>query len=317
MKKNKIFLAIFFTLCLIAGSVYFLISFVFIKNNKPPVQISIIQYADANERWVSFNAGAAQAASELNIQINTIGASADYTSQGQVFLLNREIEAGAGGLLIAVENEKEMIEQLKLASEKIPLLTVESGAENLSYIGVDHEAMGISLAECLANQEGRIVLALKNAEKSSVKKRFTAFMTRAEELGLDILVCEESKETISSGNYDQILIEKIAVSHATALVAIENSTLESCIDIVQSKGFKLDLYGIGNSEKVIHAVDYGFAKEILYPKEYNIGYLGVMQLAASMGLTQEPAEIKIDYKKITRENMYESENQQLIFPIIQ
>lgn len=317
MKRNKVFLIIFLIVCLAAVSVYLVTSRIFSVNNGKPIQISILQYTDANERWVSFNAGAAQAASELNIQINTIGASGDQTSQEQIFLLNREIEVGAEGLLIAVDNEKEMMNQLKLAAEKIPLLTVESGAEDLPYIGIDHESIGVSLAECLVNQEGRIVLALRNPERGSVRRRFAAFMARAEELDLDIFVFEESKEIIRSGNYEQVLAEKIAVSHATALVAMENSTLENCIDIVQSIGFKLDLYGIGNSEKIIHAVDFGYVKEILYPNEYSIGYLSVMRLAASMGRALEPAETEIDYRKITRENMYESENQQLIFPIIQ
>lgn len=77
------------------------------------------------------------------------------------------------------------------------------------------------------------------------------------------------------------------------------------------------LYGIGNTASVVAALDQGKIEKLVFQNEFNMGYLGVERLLSDINNVKYAKKGKIDYYCVTRQELYGTQYEQLLFPIVE
>lgn len=283
---------------------------------RKPVALSVVVYSGDAERWRTLDQGIAQACTELGIEKPTLtilppGSSGMEQSQDLAW----ELQNGTQGILIAAADSESLRQQLPNISFSIPVVAVESGAgEGLPPLGADNWEMGAQLARRVADTGEKVVLLRANDNRDSVTQRRQGFLQQAQSLGCAVEVWDLDTSQTSP---QKTIAEQIAAQSPAVLVALDNETLEYAAAANQMRPGGTRLYGVGTSPKVIHALDAGYIYEVCFQNEFSIGYLGMMQLARQMKLTTQQPPAQFPYHIITRDNMYDTDIQRLIFPMIQ
>lgn len=287
--------------------------------------IAVVVYGDTNsDRWKSLDQGIHQACRELGIEKPLISVARSGDAGRQVQLLQREVENGARGLLVVPGSDPDLAACLAQLAETTPVVLLESDVGDADAAGIapwptvsaDNAAMGRILADHLAGEEGVIAVLNRGDRNEAVDQRYEAFTARMAELGKDLAVIQYSPR-----NRD--LKAHLALTLAThnpridRLVVLDNDSLETAADAAPAAMVDVRICGIGCSEKVVHALDQGVVDAIVYQNEYAVGYLGIMALARQMHLTGVDAGTAIQYRLVTKADMYEPAVERLLFPIIQ
>lgn len=315
MKKKRYFGAALFILLFLAF-VLFLLWMLYVDTRLPEkktAQISVIVYGENTDRWRSLDQGIAHACRELGLEKPTILTARSDDSK-QVGLIQRELENGAQGLLVAAANAAAVEEAL--AAGSVPVVIVESGAGNLPCIRVDDTQLGIDLADHIAPYAGNIAVLQDGLYRQNVRQRYEGFTARMQELGKEPIVLIRDNPAVDLKSF---LASELA-SHRPkidTLVVLENFALESAIDAIPASMTSVNLCGVGCSDKVLGALDRGVAREVVFPNEYAQGYLAMLALAAKMELGKEVEPVMVQYSIVTRENMFQPEYERLLFPILQ
>lgn len=269
----------------------------------PAAQISVIMYgAENNNRWQALELGIRQACRELDIEVPTTGISPSGDARQQAKLIEREVADGAQGLLIAPENSEEMAITLEDLFFELPIVFVKNGISGYEYVSVNEKDVASGLARQVLQHEGRIVLLADKLYQESIQARFEAFLQQLSVAGREVSI--EPFDEFGGGTDDDIL------------VALDNETLESLIDRYQDADHSLHLFGIGSSDKVVHALKQGAVEGIVFENEFAAGYIATMRLAAKMGLTKETVYADLQYLYVTRQTMFQPEMERLLFPIV-
>ena len=110
----------------------------------------------------------------------------------------------------------------------------------------------------------------------------------------------------------KLLLQKMLTQEAVdVMAALDNSTLEAAVDAVTNLNKEIAVYGVGNSDQAVYALDNGICKALAYQDEFSMGYLGVLALLDEKEETKSP-----QYQIVTRETMYQSENEKMLFPFV-
>ncbi len=285
-----------------------------VKTNKAPKQISVIVYGNSAERWTAFRQGVDQAAKDFEAIVNFILMENADSSEEQKQLLARETDGEADGIVAAVIDSTEMCEYVTQLSNIIPIVLTESDIEvsgTLPCIQADSYAMGRALAEQILDTSTDVQVTILQTEKRRIaqENRLRGFMDACKDRGKIVnKISTISEETIRQLNEREM---------QQVLVAMDDMDLERASEAMGEAKKKIKLYGIGSSEKIVHAVDHGIIEGITFQNEFNMGYEAVDILIQKIQKGGSEEAITIDYHQATKETLHQPENERLLYPIIQ
>lgn len=278
-----------------------------------PAQIAVIVYGSANDdRWNALDQGIRQACRELEIETPTISMAAQGDAAAQLALLERELESGARGVLLAVEDSEQMAGALRASPLTVPVVYIHNAPTGEMAVAANGAALAGALAAALAGDVGHVAVAADALQRDSVRARLDAFEEAMRAQGTEVTVLtpgdgRSMRQTIAS----ELTFRKPEID---VLVALDTEMLESVIDAVSSAMTEARIVGIGSSDKVVSALDRGVISDLVYQNEYAIGYLGLMRLAAEMNLIKAPPEGEVQWMAVDRESMFAYEAERLLFP---
>ncbi|MCI7814095.1 MAG: substrate-binding domain-containing protein [Lachnospiraceae bacterium] len=329
MKDNK--KARIKILILLAGAGLILLigtEFTRYRKNMERKNYSVILYQNTENDWRSLLEGIKQAAYDAQVDVNYVTLPQNGTAEDAISLLKREEENGAEGILLAAVDSAALEETVEDMKTRIPIVTVETGiGTEDADITADNYAMGRELGK-------KIVEDLKNQQKPGEESQeysvaiICEFMKRSSVVlryqGLkDYLEAQENIQIMewsrSAGDYNlTLLIEKMInqKGDGVAVVALDKYATEALIDASVRRGQGTNLkYGFGSTEKIVSGLDKGNLTALMYQNEFNMGYLGLNRLMNKKTREKEYMTETIMYKIVTRDTLYEEENQRLLFPI--
>lgn len=316
MKKRMGLIALFLGLAAFVVALVFLYREADRPVEKLPLSISVVLYGDDANRWHSLDQGIAQACSELNIERPIISYSSADDAGRQAVLLRRELEAGADGLLVAATDDVAIGAFLSNWEPQPPLVMVESGGGDFPLVSANDANMARMLADqCVADYD-KIAVIYDGRARECVRLRQDAFIARMEAMGEEplLLVRSEGQEDFQSFLASTLAARQDVIDCVVALDAV---TLESAIDALPAAMVDVALCGIGGGSKVVNALDNGQVELLVFPNDYAVGYLAMMQLAQQLGVSKGAATAEIEYRLITRENIYLPDVERLLFPLQQ
>lgn len=124
-------------------------------SNLSSLNIAVIVKATNSQYWQYVFAGAKQAAQDLGVSVDTLGAAAESDIAGQISIMENAITKQPAAIVIAPTAAKPLVAPIEKATQAgIPVVVIDSSVETdayASFLSTDNEAAGRLAADQLAS----------------------------------------------------------------------------------------------------------------------------------------------------------------------
>lgn len=320
MKRNRLYFGVLILiLLLIVGWASY--SMLQVGMQEETHSVSVIVNDSNNDRWIALHQGLVQAADDYNIDLNFVSTGTLTGVDEELALINRELENGAEGVIVQMVGDTQELDEIS-ARAAVMLLETDISQEGVyAFAGPDNTAIGSALADVIKEDFGEelfgksIGILSGNEEKLSTQQRLAGFKEALAGTGAEILwTIDGAKE--QSGGADALR----EMAPVDIVITLENDETERMVDYLQEENTqpKSFLYGVGCSEKAVYYLDKGLIRTLVVPNEFNMGYQSMEAMANQLHyrLTQAD-DCQVDYLVVNRMNLYDEDNQKVLFPIVQ
>lgn len=270
--------------------------------------------------------GLEQAAVDNHITLNYVSTETIMNKQEEETLIKRELDNGAAGLIIQMVSSYDVSEMISEISSKTAVILLETDVmpeDVYTTVMPDNEAIGKAIGKAILKDMGekgkgkKIGVLYDTQSEISIAQRLEGLKSSLKESGA------EHAWTLKATpeNLDLKLIKKQKNDPADILVTLDNDETEAAADLLKDNSGgkqKYLLYGVGCSEKNVYYLDKGVIQTLVVPNEFNMGYLSVASISKQLQFKLQSVDnTKIDFLVINKDNMYETDNQKILFPIVQ
>lgn len=289
-------------------------------------RISVIVNDSNSDRWRAFRLGLEQAARDCNVDLNYVSTGRLESIEEEMALVNRELENGAEGIIVQMVSSEENVLRLMKASVEPAVVLLESDImpENqYALAGADNMEVGRAVADAIKRDYSseldgkRVGILIGNQRQLSMQRRLQGLKAGLEEAELDIKWELAYTEMMNEEN--EALFEQLET--VDILIALGNDETEKMVDFMQTERADVEncsLYGVGCSEKAVYYLDKGVIRTLVVPNEFNLGYQSMEAVAKQLKYHLDKAEdSQVGYLVIDQMNLYDEENQKVLFPIVQ
>lgn len=323
--KNKIHVRVFVLLCFVTAIVLSMVLLQqAIETKKEPYQLIFIPKTvdSRNDFWTSLIDGAELGAEEFDVEIEVAGGSSEEDVDGQIRKIKESIEKKPDAILVAPCDYSKTSDVLQqVVDNGIPLILLDSVIDRdiaVSIVSTDNHLAGKELGEFTRNllDHNSVIGIIGHVKGTSTamerEEGIKEGLGDAKEKIADIVYCDSSYEKAYSLTTDMLTrypdIDVLIGTNEYATVGAARAVKD-----MELAG-KVKMVGFDNSVEEIQLLEEGVLQGIIIQKPFNIGYLGVDQAVKT--ITGKGTDKKVDSgcKLITKENMYEEENQRLLYP---
>lgn len=324
MKKNRLYFGILISV-LVGIVAWASLSMLNVGKNTESYIVSVIVDDSNDERWTALRQGLEQAAGDYNIDLNYVSAGQLQGNKEELELIRREIENGADGIIVQLVSSEETdgIADISAAAAVMLLETDVVPEEVYAFAGPDNTAMGKSVAEAVrAHTDGalagkRIGILAGNQRQLSMQQRLAGLLEVLGREQAKVVWCTESREYESP----ETLARLYAEQPVDIMIALSNTETELMVDCIQTESGQAadcSLFGVGNSEKSVYYLDKGLITALVVPNEFNMGYQSMEAVAKQLTYhLSKASDSQVDYLVVDRDNLYDEDNQKVLFPIVQ
>jgi len=291
-------------------------------------KIGLIVKMSYGYHWGTVKLGADAAAREFNVNVYYNGPSDEKDVEGQIKLVNAALDdEKVDALVLAASDFTKLVNATEKAYDMgIPAIIIDSEVDTdkiNSYIYIDNldagkkaanmlvESMGMS-QECnfaiMTSSKGSRDMELREKGLSSVLSKYPDFKLVKTEY------CFSDKELAKA------LTKKIISSNSkiNAIVAMNDIASEGVAEAIDQMNLtsKVKVIAFGSSPNEINYLDNGIIQATIAQNPFSIGYLGVKYAVDVLNGKSVPQYVDTNLKIINKENMYQSENQKLLFPFV-
>ena len=282
------------------------------------LEISVLFRQSDASTWSVARQGMEQAALDLNAELRFLTPAGEDLAAEQRELLEREAESGTNAILLIPSDREALADTVEvITSAGTPVVTLETDMSDAGAsvcIGADNVALGEALGNAALNgaPEGSLVVLLDTAAGSTgVTDRMEAAQTVLEAAGRQVSRCRPMDgESLASA-----LERTLTVMRPAAVVAFDAADLEQAAALLSEREDAPLLYGAGSTATVAASLEQSTIVSIAAQNEFAAGYLAV-GAAVQAAAGQESFQLDpLEFFLVRQENMYEPENQKLLFPV--
>ena len=284
------------------------------KHHQPPLlELSVI-LRDGDGAVSTMRKGMEQAAQDLNVELRFLIPTEDNSAVQQAQLLEREVAGAASAVLLIPADREALGDAVSAAAGKTTLVTVETdmtawGAA--ASITMDHQELGAALGAAALNgvPEGGTVLLLDSLPgDNGIRERMEAAKAVLEREGRQARVYKWDPDTTS-------LPDILRIERPRAIIAFEAAALADVAELSRGEDTFPLLYGCGSTSGIAAALEKGRVTAITAVNVFSAGYLAVEAAAALARHEDWTAAAPVAFSIVRQENMYDSDNQKLLFPV--
>lgn len=288
--------------------------------------ICITKSMDENNGfWHSIMDGATLAASEYGVELSIRGPEAedDYEKQNRI-ILQAISEKPDAIVLAAADYEKTNDMARQIVRNKIKLVLIDSEVKDKiadTVIATDNYQAGIRMGALMKRllKEGDEIGIISHVKGTSTaidrEQGIRMGLTDDKDKIVDVAFCDSDYKKAEEMTREMLLkhpdIKVIAGLNQYASVgagtAVKEMGLEDSIKII----------GFDNAREQIKYLEEGIYEAIVIQKAFNMGYLGVESAVKILKGEKVKKEIDSGSTLITKDNMYSSLNQKLLFPFVE
>lgn len=281
------------------------------------LEISVIIREADSTGWSAARQGMEQAAADLGAELRFLTLNQSNSAEEQRSLLAREVEGAADAVVLVPADPAALADAVKAAASHAAVVTMESdladsGAK--ACISVDNAALGQALGLAALNgvpEGGEAVLVDSAPGSAGVSRRLTEAARVLEEAGRSVYLC-----TLSGGHsLAETLNATLQARRPDAVVAFEPSALEQAAQLAQGQEKPPLVYGTGATSTIASYLERSSITLSAAQNEFAAGYLAVEAAVRSARGQDQAAIAPLDFSLIRQENMYDPDNQKLLFPV--
>ncbi|MDD3346101.1 substrate-binding domain-containing protein [Oscillibacter sp.] len=298
---------------LVLCALFFLLTYpVGQSHSRPaPLELSVIFREPDGDLWSTARQGMEQAASDLNVELRFLLPTKANAAEEQRTLLSREVEGGSGAILLIPADRAALAQAVSAAAEKVPLVTLETdmtayGAT--ACVSPDNAALGKTLGKTVLNgvaEGGTVLLLCSVPGDNGVGERLEAAAAVLKAAGREVVW--------STSTDPEALTREGRITQAKAVMGFEASALEMAAS-VENQPLPL-VYGMGSTASIAAGLEQSRITAIAAQNEFSAGYLAV-EAAVTAARHETPRSVEtLPFSLVRQENMYQSKNQKLLFPV--
>ena len=276
----------------------------------------------SNGFWQSVMEGANLAASEYGIDISIRGAKReeDYETQNQI-IINAINEKPGAIVLAAADYEKTIDTAKRITKNHIKLILIDSKVnEDIAdaVIATDNYKAGIKMGAVmkeLLHENSKIgIISFVKGTSTAIEreKGIKMGLTDDEDKIVEVVYCD------SDVNKARELTLDMLKKHPdiTVLAGLNQYASVGAGAAIKELGLgdSIKVIGFDNSREQVKYLEEGIYEAIVIQKAFNMGYLGVESAVKLMRGEKVEKEIDSGSTLITKDNMYTSLNEKLLFP---
>ena len=322
MKRNK---ASIYVLLIIIILLSLLATIAGCNSSKDKNTIHFIMKSSYTTFWKTAMLGANIAASEynLNVVFSSPTDESDYELQNK--LIKDAVDGDAAAICIAAIDYNNNAEAVKYAVDKgVEVVMFDSYVQSdqkLVEIGTNNYEAGQKAGEALLSQTGEIEVALVNfySESGNAMDRENGFRNAVK--GHDRIKIVASVKSPEQWKGISDLTTEIITNSPTldAIVTFNEITTVGVGDAIKKTNKKDEIFTIGFDNNVITIGDLenGYLDTLIVQNASAMGYLAVQNAFLLVNNKKIPSKV-VDTKTVvaTRENMFDKEMQNILFPIL-
>lgn len=316
MKKNSLF-----TCIIIALVTAFLILIVqadqTTPSNEASHQISVIVSDSNSDRWIRFRAGLEQAAKDYNVNLNYVTTTMINDFETEQAAIEKEIDNGSNAVILQVVNSEDAQAYITEKSKKTTIALIETDFKEpdvnkaYSVTQADNQGIGTALAQMVIDRSDNPQaeqIGIVTGSSFAMPMRYQALQELFQKNHIAVSWTVDDVEEMQKKEFE---------SPVTTIVSLDNDTLEETAAYLKDRKEKPKIYGVGCSDKSIYSLDNGRIAGMIVPNEYTMGYVSLSKVAIHLNdHFTKMQDTTVDYFTITKENLYSTENQKMIFPIV-
>ncbi len=293
------------------------------KEKKPYRLIFVSKTLDSsNDFWTSLVEGAKLGAEEFGAKIEVTGGRSEADLQAQEQKIRESIKKKPDAILVAPCDYSAMDDALQeIIDAGIKLILIDSTTEKdiaETTVSTDNYRAGKELGEyakrLLAGNSRVGIMGHVKGSSTEMEREdgIRAGLGDYESQIVDVVFCDSSYDKAYS------LTTQMLEEHPDMdmIIATNEYGAVGSARAVQDMGMtgKVKMAGFDNSVEEIQLLEAGVFEGIIIQKPFNMGYLGVEQAIRVLEGKSVEKTLDSGCKLITRKNMYEEENQRLLYP---
>lgn len=274
--------------------------------------------------WQAVNEGAEAAAKEIGAKLNVEGPLSEEDAASQIKLLEEAIVRKPQAIVIAAIKNERMPEALAKAREagiKLVIINYSPAMKPAPAIVSSNHTEAGKAAGLTAIEEtsGKPLIAVISdfADSLTSEERLAGMKLALDGYQgsmLSPLYAEGSEERAYELSKQLLLSDSPINSIITLNASASQGAARALMEYNRAKS--VSLIGFDSTSDEVKLLEAGIIRAAIVQKPFNMGYLGVKTaLRLIEGSAVEPITY-MDSNVITKQNMYTSENQKLLFPFI-
>jgi len=293
-------------------------------------QIAVIPKGTTHEFWKSIHAGAIKAQRELNaggrdIEIIWKGPLKEDDRAEQIKVVENFIGRKVAGIVLAPLDHQALVRPVVSASErKIPVVIIDSAISTdriASFVATNNfkggQRGGERLAEVLGGK-GKVALLRYQEGSASTMEREAGFLEALKAFP-DITIISADQYAGATRDTAFTAAQNLLNRHSKDIDGIftpnESSTAGMILALNETHlAERIAHVGFDSSAPLIAALKAGTVKGLVVQDPFQMGYLGVMNVAAVIAGKEVPKQIDTPVVLVTPENLDEPAIKDLLNP---
>lgn len=286
--------------------------------------IAVIPKATSHLFWVSIEAGALAAGKDFNVEVLWNGPSSETDYARQVEIVDSMIARQVDGLAVAAQDRTMLSASLdRAAAAHIPVTVFDSGVDSTNYmtfLATNNFEAGQIAARTLAallNGKGKIAFLMHVPGSKSTMDREAGFddAMRKEFPNIRIVarqygMSDRSKAMAATENF------LTAQPDLDGLFASAEPSSVGAALALKSRGMagKIKYVAFDATEGLVQDLKDGVIDALVVQDPFRIGYEAVQTLAEKMNGKNQPKNIDLSAKVVTKADLERPEIRKLLFP---
>lgn len=274
--------------------------------------------------WQAVNQGAEAAAKEIGLNLSVEGPLAEDDADTQIQILEAAIERKPQAIVIATIMDDRMPAVLaKLREAGIKLVVINQSPDmkpSPIIVSSNHlEAGRLAGQTAIKETNGHPKIAIISDHANSV-------ISEERVAGMKLVLAgynDSMKGPFYADNSEDRAYEIakqliLADTSLNTFITLNGSSSQGVAKALkeQNRTNAVNLIGFDSTSDEVQLLESGIIKASIVQKPFNMGYLGVKTALNLIEGDNADPKIDIESSIITKENMYTTENQKLLFPFI-
>lgn len=267
--------------------------------------------------------GALAAGKEFAVNVDFDGPTDEKDIDGQIRMVEEAIAERADALVLAASDYVRLVGVAeKAVRENIPVIVIDSDINSdkiHSFIGTDNVDAGRLLGETLVDKVGDkcniAVMSFMKGAASSDQRDEGLFESLGKHNSIKILSAEycNSDEDTAEQLVENLIHKYPELDAVVCTNAYGTVGTARAVDKLGKAG-KVKVIGLDSTPEEISFMEKNVIQSLVVQNPFSMGYLGIKYAIDAIDGKSLPKRYNTGLKAIDKNNMYDPENQKLLFP---